>query len=61
VHKLPVITKEFVDKAHNLGLVVHAWTVNDVDEMRRVADLGVDGIITDHPSLLLEVLGRSHA
>ena len=37
---------------------VHVWTVNDMDEMRRVLDLGVDGILTDNPDHLLTVLGR---
>jgi len=53
-----IITKDFVDKAHELNLAVHAWTVNEPDEMRRMISLGVDGIITDYPSTLLRVLGR---
>jgi glycerophosphoryl diester phosphodiesterase len=36
-------------EAHAAKLAVNAWTVNDVDEIRRLADLGVDGIITDRP------------
>ena len=54
-----IITKDFVDKAHELNLVVHAWTVNEPDEMRRMISLGVDGIITDYPSTLMRVLGRT--
>jgi glycerophosphoryl diester phosphodiesterase len=54
-----IITKDFVDKAHELNLVVHAWTVNEPDEMRRMVSLGVDGIITDYPSTLLRVLGQA--
>jgi glycerophosphoryl diester phosphodiesterase len=56
---LKIITKDFVDKAHSLNLMVHAWTVNEPDEMRRMISLGVDGIITDYPSTLLRVLGRT--
>jgi glycerophosphoryl diester phosphodiesterase len=52
------ITRKIVDKAHSLNLKIHAWTVNDKDEMRRLASTGIDGIITDYPSRLLEVLGR---
>jgi glycerophosphoryl diester phosphodiesterase len=53
-----LITQKFVDKAHSLNLKVHAWTVNDPDEMQRMISLGVDGIITDKPTDLLRILGR---
>jgi glycerophosphoryl diester phosphodiesterase len=55
---LRVLTPRFVDAAHRRGLLVHAWTINDADDMRRLLDLGLDGIITDHPERLMEVLGR---
>jgi glycerophosphoryl diester phosphodiesterase len=55
---LHVITRRFVDAAHERGLQVHAWTINDEADMRRLTDLGVDGIITDYPDRLLQVLGR---
>ncbi len=35
-----------------------AWTVNDEAEMKRLIDLGVDGLITDHPEMLAKVLGK---
>lgn len=53
--KLPLLTREFVEKAHADGLKVHAWTINDTEQMKRVRDLGVDGIITDYPTHLLTV------
>lgn len=53
--ELPLLTREFVKKAHDDGLKVHAWTINDAEEMKRIKDLGVDGIITDYPSRLLSV------
>jgi glycerophosphoryl diester phosphodiesterase len=55
---LRVLTPRFVDAAHRRGLQVHAWTINDADDMRRLLDLGLDGIITDYPARLMEVLGR---
>jgi glycerophosphoryl diester phosphodiesterase len=41
-----------VKEAHDLGLRVVAWTVNDVDEARRLREMGVDGLITDRPDLV---------
>ena len=55
---LLVNTQSFVDKAHKLNLKVHAWTVNEHEEMHRMIALGVDGIITDYPSALVKLLGR---
>jgi glycerophosphoryl diester phosphodiesterase len=52
---LPVVDKLFVSKAHHLGLKVHAWTVNDEFEMKRLLDLGIDGLITDEAQLLKKV------
>jgi glycerophosphoryl diester phosphodiesterase len=55
---LHVITPRLVDAAHNRNLQVHAWTINDEVDMQRLIDLGVDGIITDYPDRLLQLLGR---
>ena len=49
------ITREFVKRAHNLGKVVHAWTINEVNEMEYLLDLGVDGIMTDNLTALKSV------
>lgn len=45
-----------VRKAHAAGLTVNPWTVNRPDDMRRMIDLGVDAIITNHPDTCLELL-----
>ena len=53
---IPVVTPGFVRRAHELGLYVHVWTINDPAEMRRLLDLGVDGVVSDRADLLKEVL-----
>ena len=47
---------DFVTDAHANGFAVHAWTINDREEMIRLLGLGIDGIITDRPSLASEHL-----
>ena len=54
--RVEVVTAGFVRRAHALGLVVHAWTINDPGEMRRLLELGVDGLVTDRADLLRDVL-----
>lgn len=56
VYKFPVVTKRFVDFAHEMGSHVHVWTIDDTNEMHRLLDLGVDGIMTDRPTVLRQVL-----
>ena len=54
--KLPLVTERFVSRTHRRGLQVHVWTIDDADEMNRLLDLGVDGIMTDKPEVLKAVL-----
>jgi glycerophosphoryl diester phosphodiesterase len=54
--KFRVVTPGYVRRAHAVGLTVHVWTINDAAEMRRLLDLGVDGIVTDRADLLKQVL-----
>ena len=58
---LRVLTRDFVEAAHGRNLRVHAWTVNAEGDMRRLVEMGVDGIMTDYPDRLLKVLGRPAA
>jgi len=53
-----VLTKRFVDTAHGLNLEVHAWTINEVNDMKRLLALGVDGIVTDYPDRLISLLRK---
>ncbi len=50
-----VVTRRFVDAAHARGLRVHVWTIDETAEMHRLLDLGVDGVMTDHPARLARV------
>jgi glycerophosphoryl diester phosphodiesterase len=52
----PFIGRRFLWAAHERGIVVHAWTVDDPVEMHRLLDLGVDGIMTDEPEVLRQVM-----
>lgn len=50
-----LVTPEVVEAAHEVGLHVHVWTVNEPEEMRRLLALGVDGLMSDYPARLIEV------
>ncbi len=51
-----VVNRAFVERSHRLGLQVHVWTIDDAAEIERLLDLGVDGIMTDRPLVLRQVL-----
>jgi glycerophosphoryl diester phosphodiesterase len=52
------VTAELIAEAHALGLLVVVWTVNKPEDMARMIELGVDGIISDRPDLLRQVAGE---
>ena len=53
-----IVTPEFMRAAHDHGLEVHVWTINEEAEMERLLDLGVDGLMTDFPARAAAVLKR---
>jgi glycerophosphoryl diester phosphodiesterase len=50
------VDKDLVERAHGVGLAVHVYTVNEVEAMRRLLDLGVDGLFTNFPDRLRKLL-----
>ena len=58
IPQFKLASRELISDVHDEELQVVAWTVNDEVEMKRLIDLGVDGLITDHPETLAEVLSK---
>lgn len=57
----PVVTNAFVRHAHEAGIQVHVWVVNDATSMHRLLDLGVDGLMSDRADILAAVMSeRGH-
>lgn len=53
---IKLVDERFIDVVQTQGKQVHVWTVNEVDEMTRFLDMGVDGLVTDRPDLLKALL-----
>ena len=56
--RLRILTPALLRAAHRHGVEVHVWTVNDVDDMRRLVASGVDGIVSDRADLALATFAR---
>jgi len=54
-----LLSEQLVGQIHASGARVLVWTVNDAERMRNLAEWGVDGIISDNPKLLVEMLGSA--
>jgi glycerophosphoryl diester phosphodiesterase len=50
-----LVSAQLVQKCKNMNIRIVPWTVNNVDEMKRIKNLGVDGIITDFPDYFTEI------
>jgi glycerophosphoryl diester phosphodiesterase len=51
-----LVTEAFVARAHDLGLAVHVWTIDDPEEISRLCRLGVDAVMSDRPLTLVETI-----
>jgi len=54
--QIPQVDQKLMQLAQSVGAKVQVWTINDETEMRTLLDLGVDGIMTDDPALLAEII-----
>ena len=54
--RFQLVTDRFIEAAHRHGKHVHVWTIDDEDEMHRLLDLGVDGLVSDRIDVLKDVL-----
>jgi glycerophosphoryl diester phosphodiesterase len=57
----PLVTDALIAHAHRYGIQVHVWTINDEAQMNALLDLDVDGIVTDYPGRLADVIERRRA
>ena len=53
---IPIVTRKFIKKVHDLNKLIHVWTIDETEEMYRLIDLGVDGLMTDKPTVLKKAL-----
>jgi glycerophosphoryl diester phosphodiesterase len=51
------INSALVSESHSLGIAVVVWTANKPADIARMIDMGVDGIISDHPDILRQIAG----
>lgn len=54
--RMRIVTPRLIAAAHRHGVEVHVWTVNDPDDMLRLAAMGIDGVVTDRADLALRTL-----
>ena len=53
---VPLVTSRFVEEAHEHGVVVHVWTIDDRAEMQALLEIGVDGVMSDRPDRLVDII-----
>ena len=57
-YNIPIMTRRFIRESHRKNIKVEPWTVDDPELMEQYIEWGVDGIITDRPDLIVEILGK---
>jgi len=56
---LQIVTEDYIKAAHERNLDIHVWTIDDIADMKRLIAIKVDGIMTNYPDRLLELLNKS--
>ncbi|HEY2430468.1 MAG TPA: glycerophosphodiester phosphodiesterase [Acidimicrobiales bacterium] len=56
-----ILDEILIEAGHGAGIAIHAWTIDDADEMGRLVGMGVDGVMSDVPSLLAGVVAEEGA
>ena len=54
--EINLISKEDVEKLHDRGVKIFVWTVNKEEDLNYLVKLGVDGVITNYPDIMKELL-----
>jgi glycerophosphoryl diester phosphodiesterase len=54
--RLTIVDRRLITAAQRRGIEVHVWTIDDAAQMHHLIDLGVDGIMSDRPDILKQVL-----
>lgn len=55
-----VVSRRFLRAAHRLGIDVHVWTIDDRSTMEKLLALGVDGLMTDRPDILAQIISATN-
>ncbi len=56
---LQIVTGDYIKAAHERNLDIHVWTIDDIADMKRLIEIKADGIMTNYPDRLLELLNKS--
>ena len=57
---IKVLSQKIIKNAKKKGLLVHVWTINDEKTIYELIDMGVNGIVTDKPELLMKILNKKN-
>ena len=55
-NSIKILTKKLINDAKTRNLLIHVWTINNANEMEELIDMGIDGIVTDEPDILMNVI-----